>query len=114
MITQINHAIGASGVVSQECKMVVSQYGKSILEMLLAEVKPFEVLFNQSFVLFLLNVPQGVYYMFSLQFCRHNRKKSVLKWASVHLMGLVVLGQFACFSPPSGKQQYEKIVTFLF
>lgn len=38
MITQINHAIGASGVVSQECKTVVDQYGKIILEMLLAQV----------------------------------------------------------------------------
>ncbi|KAK4492787.1 hypothetical protein RD792_000109 [Penstemon davidsonii] len=37
IVTQINHAIGASGVVSQECKSVVSQYGKTILEMLLAE-----------------------------------------------------------------------------
>ncbi|KAL3848987.1 hypothetical protein ACJIZ3_010869 [Penstemon smallii] len=40
IVTQINHAIGASGVVSQECKSVVSQYGKSILEMLLAETEP--------------------------------------------------------------------------
>lgn len=34
----INHAIGAAGVVSQECKAVVAQYGQSILELLLAEV----------------------------------------------------------------------------
>ncbi|KAF3443448.1 hypothetical protein FNV43_RR13130 [Rhamnella rubrinervis] len=40
IITQINHAIGASGVVSQECKTVVEQYGKTILEMLLAEAQP--------------------------------------------------------------------------
>lgn len=38
VITQINHAIGASGVISQECKSVVSIYGKTILEMLLNEV----------------------------------------------------------------------------
>lgn len=38
VITQINHAIGASGVISQECKTVVDQYGKTILEMLLSEV----------------------------------------------------------------------------
>ncbi|XP_022867275.1 cyprosin-like isoform X1 [Olea europaea var. sylvestris] len=37
IIAQINHAIGASGVVSQECKSVVAQYGKTILEMLLSE-----------------------------------------------------------------------------
>ncbi|PRQ52748.1 putative phytepsin [Rosa chinensis] len=40
IITQINHAIGASGIVSQECKAVVDQYGKIILELLLAQVKP--------------------------------------------------------------------------
>ena len=38
IITQINHAIGASGIVSQECKTMVSQYGRQILELLLAEV----------------------------------------------------------------------------
>lgn len=35
----INHAIGADGVVSQECRAVVSQYGQTILDLLLAEVK---------------------------------------------------------------------------
>ncbi|KAL9690653.1 hypothetical protein QQ045_011059 [Rhodiola kirilowii] len=40
IITEINHAIGASGVVSQECKTVVSQYGKTIIELLLAETRP--------------------------------------------------------------------------
>ncbi|KAK3404482.1 hypothetical protein EUGRSUZ_K00787 [Eucalyptus grandis] len=40
VITQINHAIGASGVVSQECKTIVGQYGKTILEMLMTEAKP--------------------------------------------------------------------------
>ncbi|XP_010244475.1 PREDICTED: aspartic proteinase A1-like isoform X2 [Nelumbo nucifera] len=40
IITEINHEIGASGVVSQECKTVVAQYGQVILEMLLAEAPP--------------------------------------------------------------------------
>ncbi|KAF8409592.1 hypothetical protein HHK36_005670 [Tetracentron sinense] len=40
IITQINQAIGASGVVSQECKAVVSQYGEIMMEMLLAEAQP--------------------------------------------------------------------------
>ncbi|XP_042976367.1 aspartic proteinase A1-like isoform X1 [Carya illinoinensis] len=40
VITQINHAIGASGVVSQECKAVIAQYGKTILDMLVAETQP--------------------------------------------------------------------------
>lgn len=34
----INHAIGAKGVVSQECKAVVEQYGVTIMDLLLAEV----------------------------------------------------------------------------
>ncbi|WCJ37538.1 Aspartic proteinase [Euphorbia peplus] len=40
VISQINHAIGASGVVSQECKTVVEQYGKVILEMLVTQAAP--------------------------------------------------------------------------
>ncbi|KAL5715394.1 phytepsin [Ranunculus cassubicifolius] len=37
IITEINHAIGAAGVVSAQCKAVVSQYGVMIMDMLLAE-----------------------------------------------------------------------------
>ncbi|GMN61784.1 hypothetical protein TIFTF001_030873 [Ficus carica] len=40
IVTQINHAIGTSGIVSQECKTMVAQYGKTIMEMLLAQVSP--------------------------------------------------------------------------
>ncbi|KAL3576024.1 hypothetical protein D5086_021307 [Populus alba] len=40
IITMINHAIGASGVVSQQCKAVVSQYGEVIMDLLLSEVQP--------------------------------------------------------------------------
>lgn len=40
VITMINHAIGASGVVSQQCKAVVEQYGQTIMDMLLAEAHP--------------------------------------------------------------------------
>ncbi|KAF7840607.1 Aspartic proteinase [Senna tora] len=40
VITMINHAIGAAGVVSQECKAVVAQYGQTILDLLLAEAQP--------------------------------------------------------------------------
>ncbi|WOH11533.1 hypothetical protein DCAR_0831020 [Daucus carota subsp. sativus] len=40
VITMINHAIGAVGVVSQECKNVVDQYGQKIMDMLLAEAQP--------------------------------------------------------------------------
>ncbi|TXG67530.1 hypothetical protein EZV62_008805 [Acer yangbiense] len=40
IITEVNHAIGATGVVSQECKAVVSQYGETIISMLLAKDEP--------------------------------------------------------------------------
>ncbi|XP_010455729.1 PREDICTED: aspartic proteinase A3 isoform X2 [Camelina sativa] len=37
VITMINHAIGAQGIVSRECKAVVDQYGKTMLNSLLAQ-----------------------------------------------------------------------------
>ncbi|KAG2684340.1 hypothetical protein I3760_10G072600 [Carya illinoinensis] len=40
VITMINHAIGASGVVSQQCKAIVEQYGQTIIDLLLAEENP--------------------------------------------------------------------------
>ncbi|KAF5729078.1 aspartic proteinase-like [Tripterygium wilfordii] len=40
VVTMINHAIGASGVVSQECKTVVAQYGQTIMDLLLTEALP--------------------------------------------------------------------------
>ncbi|KAI4295931.1 hypothetical protein L6164_035924 [Bauhinia variegata] len=40
VITMINRAIGASGVVSQQCKAVLAQYGQTILNLLLAEAQP--------------------------------------------------------------------------
>lgn len=43
IITQINHAIGASGVVSQECKSVVSEYGKTILDLLESKAAPQQI-----------------------------------------------------------------------
>lgn len=39
VVTLINEAIGATGVVSQECKAVVAQYGQTIMDLLLAEVR---------------------------------------------------------------------------
>lgn len=50
VITQINLAIGASGFVSQECKVVVTQYGKTILDLLVAEVYISVSYFFQYFV----------------------------------------------------------------
>ncbi|XP_010271041.1 PREDICTED: aspartic proteinase-like isoform X2 [Nelumbo nucifera] len=43
VVTQINHAIGAEGVVSMECKVVVSQYGELIWKLLTAGVRPDKV-----------------------------------------------------------------------
>ncbi|XP_021902724.1 aspartic proteinase A1-like [Carica papaya] len=40
IIAEINHAIGATGVVSRECKEVVSEYGETIIHMLLAKDEP--------------------------------------------------------------------------
>ena len=40
VITMINQAIGASGIVSQECRSVVDQYGQTILQLLLSEAEP--------------------------------------------------------------------------
>ncbi|KAG6785233.1 hypothetical protein POTOM_010963 [Populus tomentosa] len=52
VITQINNAIGASGIVSEECKTVVAQYGKIILEMLVAQAQPRKVCSQISFCTF--------------------------------------------------------------
>nr|CAD1833739.1 unnamed protein product [Ananas comosus var. bracteatus] len=43
IVTQINHAIGAEGVVSMECKEVVKEYGELILELLIAQTSPQKV-----------------------------------------------------------------------
>ncbi|KAL0442956.1 UNVERIFIED_CONTAM: Aspartic proteinase [Sesamum latifolium] len=40
VVAMINHAIGASGVVSQQCRAVVEQYGQTIMDLLLAEAQP--------------------------------------------------------------------------
>ncbi|KAL6562267.1 AP4A phosphorylase [Orobanche gracilis] len=40
VVAMINHAIGATGVISQECKAVVEQYGQIIMDLLLAEAQP--------------------------------------------------------------------------
>ncbi|XP_027329279.1 aspartic proteinase-like [Abrus precatorius] len=40
VVTMINHAIGASGVISKECKTIVAEYGQTILDLLLAETQP--------------------------------------------------------------------------
>ncbi|OVA16625.1 Peptidase A1 [Macleaya cordata] len=43
VITEINYAIGAEGLVSMECKEVVSEYGEMIWELLVAGIQPAQV-----------------------------------------------------------------------
>lgn len=43
IVTQLNHAIGAEGVVSTECKTIVSQYGEIIWDLLVSGVRPDQV-----------------------------------------------------------------------
>ncbi|CAA7054339.1 unnamed protein product [Microthlaspi erraticum] len=43
VITMINHAIGATGLASHECKTVVGQYGKTMLNSLLSQADPRKV-----------------------------------------------------------------------
>ncbi|KAM1168614.1 hypothetical protein PS1_030619 [Malus domestica] len=43
IITELNHAIGASGIVSQECKTVVAEYGETIIERILAKDQPAKI-----------------------------------------------------------------------
>ncbi|CAA3011737.1 cyprosin-like [Olea europaea subsp. europaea] len=43
VITQINHAIGAEGVVSMECKEIASQYGDMIWDLLVSGLQPDKV-----------------------------------------------------------------------
>ena len=49
IITQINHAIGAEGIVSVECKEVVRQYGNLIIDLLIAKVGQRWLLFVYTF-----------------------------------------------------------------
>jgi phytepsin len=43
VVAEINQAIGATGIVSGECKMVVEQYGDLIIRMLIAKLNPFQI-----------------------------------------------------------------------
>ncbi|KAI5018084.1 hypothetical protein ZWY2020_042972 [Hordeum vulgare] len=43
IVAQVNHAIGAEGIITTECKEVVIEYGEMILEMLVAQTRPQKV-----------------------------------------------------------------------
>ncbi|MFS7998829.1 putative phytepsin [Helianthus anomalus] len=40
VVTKINQAIGAAGIMSQQCKSFINQHGKTIIDMLLSETRP--------------------------------------------------------------------------
>ncbi|KAF0923154.1 hypothetical protein E2562_003368 [Oryza meyeriana var. granulata] len=40
IVAQVNHAIGAEGIISTECKEVISEYGEMILDLLIAQTDP--------------------------------------------------------------------------
>ncbi|KDO45248.1 hypothetical protein CISIN_1g010486mg [Citrus sinensis] len=87
VVTEINHAIGGEGVVSAECKLVVSQYGDLIWDLLVSGLLPEKVCqqiglcaFNGAEyvrlgipitrVLFVLNVRLAMQLVYSLGSCR--------------------------------------------
>eukprot|EP00250_Pteridium_aquilinum_P002339 c12535_g1_i1 orf=117-1652(-) len=43
IVTAINEAIGATGLMSWECKTIVSQYGDQMIEMLLQQMNPLKI-----------------------------------------------------------------------
>ncbi|KDP23334.1 hypothetical protein JCGZ_23167 [Jatropha curcas] len=43
IVTEINHAIGAEGIVSAECKEVITQYGELIWNLLISGVQPSKI-----------------------------------------------------------------------
>ncbi|KAH7366160.1 hypothetical protein KP509_18G065800 [Ceratopteris richardii] len=43
IITAINQAIGATGVMNQQCKAMVTQYGDSMIEMLMQKMSPYKI-----------------------------------------------------------------------
>lgn len=43
IVAEINHAIGATGIVSGECKLVVQQYADLIIRLLTSEVNDIHI-----------------------------------------------------------------------
>lgn len=79
----INQAIGANGVVSQECKAVVDQYGQTIIDLLVAEVNTGLLLISISLI-FSYQVIQLI-----ILFCPfHNEWKRFCLSMSIHLCPL--------------------------
>ncbi|CAL5345656.1 unnamed protein product [Camellia sinensis] len=89
VITMINHAIGATGVVSQECKSIVEQYGQTIMDLLLSErvtvVGPLLVLAYQE-----RSILAHVLTFDLDHFNRHNQRRYALKLDCAASMELMV------------------------
>lgn len=81
IVTEINHAIGAEGIVSAECKEVVTQYGDLIWELLVSGVGCFYVLHLFSYSLVHLQV------LLIFMICRYTLTKYVHNLVYVFLMG---------------------------
>lgn len=54
VIAEVNQMIGAAGVVSQQCKAVVAQYGEKIMEMLVAKVSQISLHYRDFLVYFVM------------------------------------------------------------
>lgn len=88
IVTQINHAIGAEGVVSMECKQIVSEYGDMIWDLLVSGVCSFFPSCNLSFVSSCKN-----YSILFVTICSCNLAKFVRNLDYVLLVELLMKGR---------------------
>lgn len=98
IVIQINHAIGAEGVVSTECKQIVSEYGDVIWDLLVAEVCSFFPSSNLSFASSCKD-----YSILLVTLCSYNPAKFVHNSDYVVLVELLMKGRnpekFSLISP---------------
>lgn len=96
VITQVNHAIGAEGVVSIECKQVISDYGEQIWDLLVAGVCSLCNLFTifiHRLVVSTVSRSQHI----SIVICRYNLTKFVYRLVYVLPRGIGLPGKEVCF-----------------
>ena len=87
IVTLINRAIGAAGIGRPECKAVVSQHGKSIMDLLLAKVNH-----TIYFVGNVMSFNSQVEVLFLHSIDRYNQRRYVPKLGCAPLMEPMVLG----------------------
>lgn len=68
VIAEVNQMIGAGGVVSQQCKAVVAQYGEKIIEMLAAKVSLISLHYRDSHVYFVMYTSSCISFTDSIWF----------------------------------------------